>query len=91
MTNSWHLDEVIEVLTEKSLIYLVFPGSWVSAKTFLEVSTDTPEHATALVAEWGWEPEQQDGATSAAEGIPTEGMKGPPVLTNDGQAFLFRH
>ena len=91
MTNSWHLDEVIEVLTEKSLIYLVFPGSWVSAKTFLEVSTDTPEHATALVAEWGWEPEQQDGATSAAEGTPTEGMKGPPVLTNDGQAFLFRH
>ena len=57
-TNSWHLDEVLEVLTEKTSIYLVFPGSWVSAKTFLEVSTDTPEHAAALVAEWGWEPEQ---------------------------------
>lgn len=91
-TNSWHLDELHEVLTEGSSIYLAFPGSWVAAKTYIEVSTASPRHAALLVAEWGWEPisppsveQQQHG-----EALP-EGTEGPPVLTNDGQTFVFRH
>ena len=79
VTNTWHSSDVLDVLVCGKLVFLSLSGGWMRARTYLQCDMDSTAAAAAVVSEWGWE--EEDGGVS----------DNPPVLTDNGEAFVFNH
>ena len=89
VTNTWYAEEVLEICTFGITIFLALPGSWWGrARSLLQIQMESADAAAAILASWGWEREgAEDGAAVQVQGA----VHNPPVVTDDGDVFVFRH
>ena len=77
-TNRWDVSQITDVVTDGPSVFLSLPSaSFFSSWSFLEVRMADARAAMALVCDLGWECDVHDAS--------------PPVLTQGGEAFTFRH